>query len=248
MSTRSTLLALALGSVAVATAPLAHASDPGSPLPGTPNFTVHVLEPNLGLADTPASGETKTAPLPQAVVSGYLVMLKGLPCTGSVLTDPSTWSDIVVFWNGVNLPAATDGQPGGTPAANQATIISDPPDSVAHAGCSATHFPADPTVPITSGVDAGYAALPAGLAGLTENIVLAGTTAAATTSQTERFPGNVTYKPADAADAGAFNTYVIFSEIPALPPWGFALLGGTLLATAIVVLRRRGHDTLSTTV
>lgn len=241
MSKRSLFVAIVLGCTAAAAAQPAYADPPGSPLPGVlSNPQQNVIEANAFLNDNPAAGEVTSRMIANPFVSGYLVMLKGLPCTGSNLATPSTWSDIVVFWNGVNLPAATDGVT--TPAANQITLISDPPDGVAHVGCSATHFPADPTVPVAKVTDPGYQNLPAGLAGLTENIILAGPV----TAQIEIGAGNVTYKA--AATGGQTNVYRIFSEVPALPPWAFALLGGTLLGTAVVVVRRRGREVEATAV
>jgi hypothetical protein len=175
-----------------------------------------------------------------AICDGYVVFVENgsCPADGAPLGNipPSVWSDVLVFHDGTTIPQAADGgvaQICG--AAINATLISD-----VHLGVG---FPASGPIAVApdGGPSAAYGLLPANLASLdAPTIINAPTTVCV--NQKSRYlapdggqPGSGPQNGANYAANGT--TYGIISDVPALPPWAFLLLGGTLLGTAALGIR-----------
>jgi|CZKU01.1.fsa_nt_gi hypothetical protein len=213
MKKHSLLAALAV-CTAVATAPSARATTPGTSTASA--VRINVFEPPFG--DDPGAKEFRTSVIPGGVVAdGFMVMLENA-AAGNVC---SNWSDIVVFWDGTNFPS------GGT--GSSVTVISDPQSETGfNCGAGPLLFNAGALRP-------EYVGLPAALQNITEAQITGGAGANATAFVPEVVNGNsvsVTY-------AAGTSVYRVVSDVPALPPWGFALLGTTLAGAAVFLIRRR---------
>ena len=240
-STRSLFLTFAACSAATFFSQSARAVVPGTPNGGATGL-LNLFEPFTEFPEF--TNRDISATFPNGVCDGYLVMGKepigGPPNTcatcsfpGTASHDPlsdalaascssPTWSDVVVFWDGVNLPT------GACSAAVHFMALLSRRDEFRRNVCeAASDFPAAGLLPVAT-------TAPAALQGLTVAAVVAGAGANASVWQRETLLGRndlVRY----TAGGG---TYTIFSDVPALPSWGFALLGGALLGTGLLLFRR----------
>jgi hypothetical protein len=250
MSKRSLLLTLAVCGAALGTVQSARADAiPGEPAPGAAsNGRVHIWE-NDGLS------EVKNQPVANPVCDGYVTMPEP-PAASS----PGT-SDFVVFHD-ANV------KPSGLCNATCVTVLSDPnadpaggeaPDASSvfpngclfqvtnpDGSCSATLLPGYVLCAPNTCV-AGSACLPPNLLGLTAATVAAGAGTSPNANPTQTIAESRLFRTNneglsyDAVNpTGTLNHYTVVSDVPALPPWAFALLGCVLAGSAFVVLRRRG--------
>jgi hypothetical protein len=153
-----------------------------------------------------------------------------------------TWSDVIVFHNGSSLPSGVCDA-----SVHFITIISRPDPLVTQAtfanadfaasGCLMKSTSADLTTSPVDGNCAGlllspFSTVPAFLQGLTVATVDGD---ARSRWQKEVLIGpndRVVYQPGPGR-------YTIFSDLPAMPPWGFAMLGSALLGMAVILIGRR---------
>jgi hypothetical protein len=189
--------------------------------------------------------------------------------TTSPSSAPSGWSDVVVFHDGVNLPSGVCGSAVkfmtiiSRPDIGWNTIVSsNPPADFPATGClmknnfhvtpppPSPNWPPNPLVSPNgdctgSLIEPDYTRVAPFLQGLTVEQVIAGAGANATVYKQETLIAarndGIVYTPGSLGDAGATTQYTIFSDVPALPPWGMALLGATLVGGAVVLMRRNRH-------